>query len=251
VTALLFFETRLDNPLRLLRTFAIVVAPRCAAWMLARGFAVTVRIDAGRMVVRGSARTVEVPCASIVAVEPWTVPLPSSGIDLRLRSGRRFPLGLAVDDSDPLTEALVGEGATPALRSARDTPTAAYARTRAVTRRWWSHPLVKYVAFALVPTLPLFRLHQWIAYGGTFGEYHTYGLRAYVVAFLLFWAAFTIYLVLWGAVLRVVAEGVVGAVAWRAPRRAVDARRAVEIASAVLYAGGVAAFLLRVALLAS
>jgi apolipoprotein N-acyltransferase len=99
--------------------------------------------------------------------------------------------------------------------------------------------------FALVPTLPLFRLHQWIAYGGTFGEYYTYGLEAYLLGFAIYWATLTIDLVLYAAALRVVAEAVALPATYLAPARAERVRRVVEVANRVFYYGGVPALLLR------
>ena len=247
--ALVLLETRLDNQLRLLRTFALVLAPRVAAWLLDRAFAATVTVEAGRLVVRRRDRQVDVPCDAIVAVEPWLLPLPSPGLELRLRSGRRLPYGISVDDPGALVDALADAGASASMRRVADAPAGAYAWASA-RRRWWSHPLVKFVAFALVPTIPLFRLHQWIAYGDTFGEYYSYGLGAYLLAFAVFWSAFVIYLALWAAVLRVAAEAAVALAAWRAPARAQAVRRTVETVAAVAYVGGLAAFLLRIAMLA-
>ena len=43
------------------------------------------------------------------------------------------------------------------------------------------HPLLKFVVYSLVPTVPVFRLHQFITYGGAFGEYYTFGLKAYLL----------------------------------------------------------------------
>jgi apolipoprotein N-acyltransferase len=97
--------------------------------------------------------------------------------------------------------------------------------------------------FALVPALPVFRLHQWIAYGGTFGEYYAYGLRPYAIAFAIYWGTAVIYLVLWAALLRVLLEPLVVAAAWLAPARALGVRRAVETVDRVLYYGGVPLFL--------
>jgi apolipoprotein N-acyltransferase len=253
VFAILFLETRLDNQLRLLRTFVVVgLAPGLAAWLLARAFAAAITID--RRVLRLQRRDehVEIPCESIVAVVPWTVPLPGDGVWLRLKSGRRFRYGLQVSDPVALIDALAGAGAggTDALREAARHPAAVYGRSRARPRRWY-RPLLEYVLFALVPTIPLFRLHQWVAYGGTFGEYYTYGLQAYLLGFAAYWWTFTIYLVLYAAVLRTAAEAIVLAIAWLAPDRVAPARTIVEWGYRLLYFGSVPAFLLRIAMLSS
>ena len=97
--------------------------------------------------------------------------------------------------------------------------------------------------------MPLFRLHQWVAYGDTFGEYYTYGLEAYLLAFAIYWATDTIYLVLYAAVLRAIAEPVAFAAAWLLPARAERVRRALEIGDRVLYFGGVPLLLVRLFLL--
>ena len=105
--------------------------------------------------------------------------------------------------------------------------------------------------FALVPALPAFRLHQVIAYGGTFGEYYTYGLQAYLLGFAAYWWTFTIHLVLYAAVLRTVAEAIVLATAWLAPGRVAGVRTIVEWAYRLLYFGSIPAFLIRMAMLSS
>ena len=98
--------------------------------------------------------------------------------------------------------------------------------------------------FPLVPALPAFRLHQHIAFGGSFGEYYTYGLQAYLVAFGLWWASWAIGMVLVAAALRMLVEA--GVLLSRA-RHAGDAaatRRALECAARWLYYAGVPIVLL-------
>ena len=81
VVALLFFDTRLDNQLRLLRTFVIVsLAPGLAAWLLARAFAAVLTIEGGMLVVQRRDQRIETPGAAIVGVSPWAVPLPAAGM---------------------------------------------------------------------------------------------------------------------------------------------------------------------------
>ena len=156
---------------------------------------------------------------------------------------------MQVADPGALVESLADAGAADAVRVAAQHPAAVYARSRIGTARRWYHSLLKFVAFALVPAVPLFRLHQWIAYGGTFGEYYSYGLQAYLLGFAMYWSTFTIYLVLYAAVLRAAAETAVLATVWTAPGRVTTVRRVVEIGTGLLYFSGVPAFLIRLALL--
>ena len=243
---LMFFDTRLSNQLRLLRVFAsFCLAPGIAAWLLERACAVGVLIESGALVLQRRRQRIEIPCDAIDRVAPWTVPLPSGGVWLRLKSGRRFRYGLQVADPIALIEALADAGAPEHVRAASQHPAAIYARLKNSASRRWYHPVLKFVVFALVPTLPLFRLHQWIAYGDTFGEYYTYGLQAYLLGCAIYWVAFTIYLVLYAAGLRAVAETIALAAACIAPARAATTRRAVEIAYRILYYGGVPALLIR------
>ena len=101
--------------------------------------------------------------------------------------------------------------------------------------------------FPLVPALPAFRLHQHIAYGGTFGEYYTFGLKAYLTTFALWWAAWAIGVVLCAASLRAAIEtGTLVAVLLR-PGQATDTRRLLErLGLAAFYLGLPAWLLLRV-----
>jgi apolipoprotein N-acyltransferase len=240
----LFADLRLENPLRLLRAFVgLCLAPGLAAWLVARAFAATIRVAEGALVIDRRGERIEVPCRSIADVRPWTVPLPSSGVALRLASGRRFAYGLQIDDPDALAAAVADAGGAASVRAAARHPAARYAAARGRWRSRWRHGLLAFPVFALVPTVPLFRLHQWIVFGGTFGEYYTYGLRAYLLGFAIYWATLTIALVLYAAVLRALAEAIAMPATWIAPARADGIRRCVEIADRVLYYGGVPALL--------
>jgi len=250
--AFVCFETRLDNPIRLLRTFVLAaLAPGLAGWLLARALAATVTIAEGLVAIQRRHRRIEIPVYALAAVVPWCLPLPGGGVWLVLRSGRHVPVGLQLADPVGFMDALVAAGADRAVRDQAATVAAVYPSSRGdVVRRWW-HPLAKYVGLALLPTLPLFRLHQWIVYGGTFGEYYTYGLQAYLLGFVAYWWTFAIYLVMWDAVLRALAEATVLAAASVAPDRVHDVRRVVETLHRVAYYGGVPLFLLRIAMLAT
>jgi len=252
IVALLLFPdawlglgSRLGNPLRLIRTFAaFCLAPGIAAWTLRRAFAATVAIRDGRLTVELERQRIEVPCRAIDGVVPWSIPLPAGGVWLSLASGGWFPHGLQVADPVALADALADAGASEHIRRATCTPAAWYARSLGSAARRWHQPLLAFGLFALVPALPLFRLHQWLAYGGTFGEYYVFGLAAYLLGFSVYWATAVVYLVLYAAVLRAALEPVVLLAAWRAPARTPGVRRAVEALDRLLYYGGVPLFLL-------
>ncbi len=207
--AALLFQSEQMNPLAQIRMFAaLFLVPLAAAWCIARAFAATARIEGEALVLEQRERRTEIEAKRIAAIEPWTLPLPSTGVWLRMDSGRRWSHGLALDDPAALVDALVRAGAPASAAEASTGRASAYARTRlAVARhRLLDHPLVKFVLFPLVPALPAFRLHQHIAFGGTFGEYHTYGLQAYLTALGIWWASWAIGLVIFAALLRAIIE---------------------------------------------
>jgi apolipoprotein N-acyltransferase len=240
--ALVLFSRSLPiRPLMLMRAFAILfIAPGIAVWLIERAFAVTVRIEGGELVLQHRERRIEIPSNALARLDPWMVPLPGSGLWLRLRSGRRFRYGLQLADPTAVVEALSAAGASAGAPTALQHPSVIYAHAKHSSQRWrWYHPLFKFVGFAFLATLPLFRVHQYIAYGGTFGEYYQLGLQAYLITFGIYWGTLTIYLVLYAAVWRGMAEAVALGAAWVAPSRAARVRRAVEVALRVIYYGGV------------
>ena len=238
---LLFSPEPPANPLRLLRLFSILcLAPALVAWVLTRVFEVRLSVGGGSVVIEQRKRRIEIPCDAITAVDPWAVPLPGAGVWLRLPSGRRFQYGIQLDDPRSLIQAVADGGVAPNVRESADSPALAYARAKHAIGDWrWYHYLFRYVFFALVPALPLFRVHQWIAYGGTFGEYYQYGLKAYVSGFAVYWATLIVYLVLWAALWRAAAEIIAYCAASVAPSLAARVRRTVEVVHRVLYYGGV------------
>jgi apolipoprotein N-acyltransferase len=256
---LLFFETRLTNPLRLIRLFVLFcLVPELTAWLVGRAFEVALRIEAGALVIDQPRRRMEIPLDSIERVEAWALPVPGEGLWIRLKSGNRFHYGLELANAATLMDAMSGTREANAasgirgkerLRAAPREPRTILALATGGGARRWDHLLLKFPIFALVPALPLFRLHQWITYGGTFGEYYQYGLEAYLLAFFIYWANATIWLVLYAAGLRaLVAIGVVS-FAFVVPSRAPAAVRAGEMVHRLLYYGGVVVFLVRLYLL--
>lgn len=230
-----------------LRMFtALVLAPALAAWAIARAGAATLRIEADTLVLDQRARRVEIPVGGLAALEPWRLPLPLPGAWLRLASGTRFAQGLAGVDVPALAQALVRAGAPAAVAQAGEARAAAYAHVRAaaVRRRWFDHPLVKFGLFPLLPALPAFRLHQIIAYGGFLGEYYTFGLKAWLLALLIWWASWAVGMTLYAAALRVPIEAGTWIALFVKPERALGVRRTLEIAGRLLYYLGAPALLL-------
>jgi len=237
-----------SNTIAQIRAFAsLFLVPEAAAWCVLRAFAARAEIVDGLLVLRSGGRRLDLPLAEIAAIEPWTLPIPGPGLSLRLVSGERWRHGLALARPDAFARALAAAGVGPL----RATPTSTAGRylqaAQALRRGRLDRPAIKFGLFPLLLALPAFRLHQHIAYGGTFGEYLTFGLKAYLTTFGLWWAAWTIGVVLCAAALRAAIEAATFAGAALAPARALDARRVLErVALAALYLGLPAWLLVRI-----
>lgn len=224
---------------------ATVVAPALAAWAIGRAFAAKMCIEGGMLVLNQPAARVEIPVGEIVALHAWRLPLPGSGVDLQLASGRRWPRGIAMSNPLALQQALAAAGSPACMAAGASTGIAALANVRAaVRRRGFDHALVKFALFPLLPALVAFRLHQHIAFGGTFGEYHAYGAKAWLLGLLIWWAAWSIGMMLFAAALRIAIETVT-VLAWLLRRAAAsDVRRALEWLGRLAFYVGVPAWLL-------
>ncbi|MFN2374950.1 MAG: hypothetical protein ABR538_00310 [Candidatus Binatia bacterium] len=234
------------NPFRQMRIFfGFVALPELAAWCIARAFAARIRAEGGGLVVDGRDVRVEIPATAIAAVEPWVLPLPGAGIQVRLHSGRSFSYGIRLSDADDLVRDVVAEGADPAVGEGLRSRIAAYARGLAgIAPSRFDHPLFKFLVYAIVPTVPAYRLHQIITYGGFLGEYYTFGLKAWLLGFGLWWVSWAFSLMLVAAVMRVAGEALAMLLVAAAPGRAGAERRWIERILRVLYFAGIPLFLL-------
>jgi hypothetical protein len=245
VLAAVLFSTDppVTPPVLFRMVLVLVFFPGLVAWAVRRACAAAVSVEGERLVLAGRRFRVEVPCTSIERVVPWVIPLPGAGLGLRLRSGRR--LGWAVEAADPalILETLAERAGVADARPALQHPSVVYARAKARPRRWYQ-PLVKFVLFGALPAGVLFRAHQYISYGGAFGQWNLEGLVPYLTTLAVYWATVCVYLVLYASLWRALAEGAALLGAWVVPSRAATTRRAVEAACRLLYYGGVPLLLL-------
>lgn len=194
-----------------LRLFAAaVLLPSVAAWAIERRFAAQARVEGALWVLDQRRQRIELPLASIAALRPWRLPLPRSGVDVRLAAGPLWTRGLALTRPEALRSLLAATGVPIGWEGRFAAGRADLIQARAdAHRRRLDHPLVKFALFPLLLALVAFRLHQVIAFGGAFGEYYSYGLAAYLTGLLIWWASWSIGLMLFAAVLRVAIETVV------------------------------------------
>ncbi|MBJ7312544.1 apolipoprotein N-acyltransferase [Rugamonas sp. CCM 8940] len=237
--ALLLNDSLRTNTLAQIRMFAgLFLAPEAASWCVLLAFAAQATINNGSLVLSRGAQRIELGLNEILAVELWRLPIPGPGAALRLASGQRWRYGLALANPIAFAEAIAGAGGPP-LAQRSGAMMCVYAQARLALRRWkLDHPLSKFVLLPLALAIPAFHLHQHIAYGSAFGEYLSYGLKAYLSAFALWWAAWAIGVVLSATLLRAVIEVATLLVALLRPRRTLDTRRWLERGGrAALYLG--------------
>ena len=222
-----------------IRTFvAAFLLPEAAAWCVLRAFKARASLVDGLLVLASGSRRLELPLAVIAAVEPWRLPIPGPGLSLRLVSGGRWRHGLALSRADAFARTLAAAGVTPARASAASAADRYASARQAPHGSRLAQPMVKFGLFPLLLALPPFRLHQHIAYGATFGEYLTFGLKAYLTTFALWWAAWAIGVALCATAVRAAIEAGAFASVMLAPARATQARRMLErIGLAALYVG--------------
>lgn len=228
-----------------LRLFVVAVAaPAAIAWVIEHALKAQARVEGATLVLDQRRRRIEIPVTSIEAFRPWRLALPGSGVDLQLTSGRRWPNGLAMTRPQALWRALAAAGAPARADGRVATVLAEFAEARsAAARPHFDGALVKFVLFPLLPALVAFRLHQVIAFGGPFGEYVTYGPAAYFTGLLIWWASWSIGLLLFAAALRVPIEGGSLLVQMVRPGVAPAARDALEWLGRLAFYIGVPAWL--------
>lgn len=231
-----------DSAARLRLFVLFFVIPEAAAWCVLRAFAARASLEHELLVFTRGRQRLQLASRDIAAVEPWRLPMPASGVSLRLASGQRWRYAVAHPDPRAFAHALAAE--LPDTRSAL----AAYVRARAGAARRGAHRrLVKLGLFPLLLALPAFRLHQHIAYGSTFGEYTAQGLQAYLATFAQWWAAWAVGVALWAGLLRAVVEAIALVGARLQPPRAAESRPCLErLGLLVFYVGPPAWLALRV-----
>jgi len=236
--AILLCDTFRGNTLAQFRTFAgFFLAPEAASWCILFAFAMRASIENGTLMLTRGAKRLELAMRGIVAVEPWRIPIPGPGASLRLVSGERWRYGLALANPAAYARALISPGApTQEKTPSRKT---LYAKARLAIRRGRiDQTFAKYFLFPIALALPTFRLHQHIAYGSSFGEYYTFGLKAYLTSFAIWWAAWAIGVVLIAAALRAAIEAGTLLAVLLCPGVAIDIRRWLErLGLAALYLG--------------
>ena len=237
--AMLLDDSLRANTLAQTRLFGMLfLLPEACARLILRAFAAQARIVDGELRLQSGPHILSLPLAEIAAARLWWLPLPGPGLTLQLRSGQTWRYGLALRNPADLAQALGPLQATDAPGWCRSMLTL-FTRTRESMRHSkLEHPAVKYLLFPLLLALPAFRLHQHIAYGSSFGEYYSFGLKAYLTTLCLWWATWAIGVATSAALLRMGMESMSLIATLLRPQQASDSRYLIErIGQIALYLG--------------
>ncbi|EAU61642.1 hypothetical protein STIAU_6676 [Stigmatella aurantiaca DW4/3-1] len=216
--------------------------PTCLTWLLRRASKATLEVGPERLVLTLREARFEVPRESIASVHPWRLPLPGAGVVLRMKSGRFFTHHLEVPSPLPLLAALGAVSPTAAV--AAQHPHSLFGQARYEGRRkYWDSWVLKFGLFPLLPTGIMFRAHQYITFGGPFGQYRMFGLASYLKTFAGYWLLFTTSLVLYAGLWRILSEVLAFALTWLMPARARGVRQSVEWLCRLVYYVGIPAIL--------
>ncbi|RTL44467.1 MAG: apolipoprotein N-acyltransferase [Burkholderiales bacterium] len=228
------------NTLALLRTFvALCLLPEVIAGALLRSSRARLQLQDGVLQLQRGARTLTLPLADIASVAPWRLPCPAEGASLRLHTGRTWPHRLSLRNPWALAAAL---GLPLAAAPGR---LATYARARATgPRSRLGHPVLTFGLLPLLLAVPAFTLHQNIAFGSPFGEFHSFGLTAYLQALALWWAAWAVGVVVCSVVVRATIEAVAAGAALVQPEAAPASRATLERLGLLILLAGMPTWLL-------
>ena len=227
-----------------------VLGPLMLGWLLSRQSAAVAQIEGQCLKLIGTSQHWEIPLASIATVRMLPLPLAALAhsrmpLSLQLRSGRRFERLLSPFSLPALLAQLRASGVDPVQLSPAQRFAARFLSARQCARHpWLDHSALRFGLFPLLMALPAFRLHQMIAYGGTFGEWQSHGAQAWFSGLLIWWGAWCIGLMLCAALLRVLIEAIALAGAVFVQDRQRKLREIAESAARMLYYLGVPAALL-------
>ncbi|WP_224363318.1 hypothetical protein [Hyalangium versicolor] len=227
-----------------LQLVALLLLPWALAALLRRVTSGTLTVEPSRLVLQLRGVHFEIPRDSVSSVEPWKLPLPGAGLALRMKSGRRFQYQLQVENPAALLSTLGLTLPTAATASAH--PGTRFGQAlHDLRRRFWDKPAFKFGLFPLLPTGVMFRAHQYITFGGPFGEYDLLGLAAYLKTFAAFWHSFALGLLLYAGVWRIAAELLAFGLTWLLPSRAHGVRQFAEWVCRLAYYVGAPAIMVQ------
>ena len=208
---ILFDEALRTNTFAQIRIFSgFFLLPELASWCVLLAFGARATIAQGALVFTRGQQRFALPLSDIAVVALWRLSLPSMGSALRLVSGKPWHYGLVVENPNTFAHAIVKAGAEIGrnieLAPAENLASRYQLARCAIRRGRLDSAWFKFLLLPLALAIPAFQLHQHIAYGSAFGEYSTFGLKAFLLAFGIWWAAWAIGVTCTAAVLRAAIE---------------------------------------------
>jgi apolipoprotein N-acyltransferase len=189
---------------------SLFLLPEAVAWCVLQAFSGTLSIENGALVLTRGQRRMTLALTELRAITLWRLPLPGLGVTLHMAPDSNWPRRLMLAYPTALRSVwlqgadLAGGGAATQGLSPRFMSLVQAWQWASASR--FASLWAKYLLLPLLLALPAFRLHQHIAYGGSFGEYYTFGLQAYLTTLALWWAAWAIGVLLCAAALRAAIE---------------------------------------------
>lgn len=205
--AMLFSDSLRGNTLAQLHSFfALFVVPEVAAWLVLSAFKAWVTFENDAFVITKGKHRLELAYQHIAAASLWRLPVPGSGISIRMQSDNQGSCLIMLDNPGAWIQALAFKSGNPTLGGPLSLSNA-YAHARqALERSALDDPLVKFILLPTLLSLVAFHVHQQIVFGSGLGEYHLLGLKVFITSFSNWWISWVIGVVLCAAQLRALIE---------------------------------------------
>ncbi len=196
------------SKLALLKIFGFSCAvPEMIVVVMKYYFSSSIQINENTIIIEQRNQKLVIPVKKVDYITPSALPLPEYSLDLHLLDSNKTILQILTNNAKNIIDRLKMTNISFVPSSKNISYFKSYIEARStINKNRLDSPFIKFFLFALVPAIPVFHLHQYIAYGGAFGEYYAYGLQAYLLAFAIWWASWIIYMAMFAVPIRVFIE---------------------------------------------
>ncbi len=215
----------------------MVLMPLLLAGLILRWYRVRVEIVGDRLQITSGKLDQVIELSAVQSIRRWRLALPRPGVDVVCTTPHQSSLSLTLETAQAIqwTKAVVRKLSASATVGSKDWFDLIAARHR-MPWRVLDLTMIKFLLFALIMAVPAFRLHQVISFGGSFGEYDAFGAAAYLQGLLIWWGSWSLGLMLWAALLRMIAEvTLLVCTAWARPALQITLRTQCEWALRALF----------------
>ncbi|AVP96683.1 apolipoprotein N-acyltransferase [Ahniella affigens] len=197
------------------------------------------RFEGEQLLMTRGATHIEIEPSRIQSLQVFRMPRPYAAVALTFDSGQVWSHHICVHDPVAFSEGVRAHGGAASWQSDSMQRAAEQASRRAGSwHRWLDAPWLQYGLWPLLMSLPAFRLNQVITFGGTFGEWQTFGPGAWFLGLLIWWVAWAIGISLLGGALRGFSDALTWLLGrWRLAAARSDANLIQWLRRAVFYLG--------------